>query len=114
MPAPGWTTRSSATATTSVAKAPLPLPIASRARRFPSSCRTPCSPAAPDREFLRSAARSSRIEALEALHSTGPGQRVLRDTMPVTVDDLLAQIEELHLMPSTDFAAMKARWQRPG
>jgi hypothetical protein len=34
--------------------------------------------------------------------------------MPFTVDDLLKQIETFHLMPGQDFAAMKARWLRPG
>jgi twitching motility protein PilT len=34
--------------------------------------------------------------------------------MAKTVGDLLKQIEEFHLMPAKDFAAMRARWLRPG
>ena len=34
--------------------------------------------------------------------------------MPFTVEDLLGQIDEFHLMSPQDFATMKSRWVRPG
>src|SRR5262249_31934322 len=43
----------------------------------------------------------------------GPGT-ARRTSMPVVVEDLLSQLENLQLMPAEDLAAVKARWFRSG